>query len=206
MKWTTSRPKDGRWCCVGAGKTRRRGATSPGSTAQSAIPAARLGVTTITDGTKSQSGMIIHLEGGQGKRGTWTHSTGDPPETDKQGGERNGHRPRTHKTDTPTGNVCTTSQYDKSTGTQPSASVHTITQYSQRRARLMVPNRRPLSVGRYTAWPAVSVGDDVFICNYHIHTHTHISPLSLSSFTTRSIRQFMTLQWNSLHRTPIETS
>ena len=121
-------------------------------------------------------------------------------------GERNGHRPLTHKTDTPTGNVCTTSQYDKSTGTQPSASVHTITQYSQRRARLMVPNRRPLSVGRYTAWPAVSVGDDVFICNYHIHTHPHISPPSLSSFTTRSIRQFMTLQWNSLHRTPIETS
>ena len=42
------------------------------------------------------------------KRGTWTHSTGDPPETDNKGGrKRNGHGPRTHETDTPTGNVCT---------------------------------------------------------------------------------------------------
>ena len=51
--------------------------------------------------------MEFIYKSGQGKRVTWTHSNGNPPETDKQGGERNGHGPRTHETDTPTGNVCT---------------------------------------------------------------------------------------------------
>ena len=159
-----SPPREGHQCCIGLGKTRRCGVpasgqtrertlTSPGSTARPAEPIAQLGVRPRRSGAwPSRDDMEFTSLNGQGNVGTLGQGP-PPPETDKHGGGRNGHRPRTPETDTPTGDVCTNITI------QQSQRCTTESQGSHRTPVFTVEisfhtQQGPLSVACYTAWPA----------------------------------------------------
>ena len=95
----------------------------------------------------------IHFTKRTRERGHARSGTPPPPETDTHGGERNGHRPRTPETDTPTGDVCTNITI------QQSQRCTTESQGSHRTPVFTVEisfhtQQGPLSVACYTAWPA----------------------------------------------------